>query len=76
MKVEKEIDKKQQIESGFHPVDTVISPKFITQNSNVLKSKRKGEATDFPVMIGRSNNVTSSSHLQTSSIHNLDQNIL
>ena len=55
MKVKKELDKRQQVESGGHAVNTVISPKFLC-----TQIQKKVEAKDFPVMIQRANKVTSS----------------
>ena len=42
----KEIDEKQKIELGGHPVSTVISPKFITQS--LIHPPKNGRAQNFP----------------------------
>lgn len=69
----KEIEKRQQIEWGRHPVTTVIHAKFITQSASIPQSRGGGHKTSW---YKEQENIITSFHFKTPGNHILGQNIL
>lgn len=72
----KEIDKKHKIELGEYPVDTMISPKFITQISYIPQSKEWGESKDFHATIQETNKLNYLLNTQNIKLPHSKPNIL
>ena len=76
MRIKKEIDKRQLIESGGHPVNPEICSVFISHSLHIPDPKRRGEARDSFTMIQGTNKVITFLVPKRPSSHTLGQNIL
>ena len=70
MRIKNEIDKRQQLESGGHPVDAVNCLKFITQSSILQPKREESKRLSYR---DTKNKQISFSYLQMSSNHTLEQ---